>query len=104
MSSEVTVTIEVDGGLAALPGLARPFTVSAADLPPDDARQLGRLVAESRFFELPQQRGSARPDARSYTITVKADGRSRTLTLSDPLPNAALRQLVQLVERRRRAR
>jgi hypothetical protein len=104
VSKGVTVTVAIDGGPAAFPGLARPFTVDSADLPPEEAAELAKLVEESKFFALPHQPGTASPDAQTYTITVGTSARSRTLTLTDPLPNQALRRLVNFVERRRRAR
>lgn len=105
MSMRFTVTVALEGGLAAFPGLAQPFTVDAAELEPEQADRLGALVAESGFFELSEEgRAVGTPDARTYTVTVTRGGRSRTLTLTDPLPNPALRNLVNLVEQRRRAR
>jgi hypothetical protein len=106
MNDRVSVTVEVEGGVAAFPGLARPFTVDADDLSPAEAAELIDLVDESGFFSLGPEQGLGKPvpDARTYTVTVRAGDRSRTLTLSDPLPNKALRELVNLVERRRRAR
>jgi hypothetical protein len=105
MQDRFTVTVAVDGGIAPFPGLARPFTVDAAELPPDEAAELARLVEESGFFELPEQPAQpGDPDARTYTVTVQRGSDSRTLTLTDPLPNSALRQLINLVEKRRRAR
>jgi len=106
MDDRVTVTVAVDGGIAAFPGLASPFTVDGAELPPDEAAELARLVDESGFFELPEQQPAPHggPDARTYTVTVERGDESRTLTFTDPLPNPALRQLINLVEKRRRAR
>ncbi len=104
MSDRVTVTVAIDGGIAAFPGLARPFTVDADDLSPSEAATLVELVDESGFLTLEPQQDSPVPDAQTYTITVTTGDRSRTLTLGDPLPNPALRRLVNLVERHRRAR
>jgi hypothetical protein len=104
MTDRLTVTVAVDGGIAPFPGLARPFAVDAAELPAKDAAELARLVDESGFFELPEQRPHGGPDARTYTVTVQRGKKSRTLTLTDPLPNTALRRLINIVEQRRRAR
>ncbi len=106
MSNDVTVTVAVDGGIAAFPGLARPYTVDAADLTPEEAEELASLAAD--FFALPEPAVEPRfsaPDARTYTITVSSGGQERTLTLTDPLPDdPAVRRLVDLVEERRRKR
>jgi hypothetical protein len=102
MSERLTVTVAIEGGFGAFPGLARPFTVDAAGLPPDETDRLAKLVAESGFFELPSSpQGGAGPDARTYTVTVSQGSHSRTLTASEPLP-AGLRELVNAVEQHRR--
>jgi hypothetical protein len=106
VSNDVTVTVAVDGGIAAFPGLARPYTVDAADLPPEEAEELASLAAD--FFALPEPAVEPRfstPDARTYTVTVRSGDQERTLTLTDPLPDdPAVRRLVDLVEERRRKR
>jgi hypothetical protein len=108
MADQLTVTVSIDGGLAPFPGLSKPFTVDAAELSPTDADELAKLVAESGFFELPDSppagsTGWGGPDARTYTVAVTTGDRVRELTLTDPLPNTALRALVNFVEARRRA-
>lgn len=106
MTDGVTVTVAVDGGIAAFPGLARPYTVDADDLTPEEAEELASLAAG--FFALPEPAVEPRfstPDARTYTVTVRSGGQERTLTLTDPLPDdPAVRRLVDIVEQRRRRR
>jgi hypothetical protein len=102
MSSEnLTVSTSRDGGFGAFPGLAEPVTVTASELPRQDADQLSKVVAESGFFELPEPHGSSQlRDARTYTITVSQGDHRRTLTAPEPLPGG-LRELVDMVERYR---
>jgi hypothetical protein len=101
VSDEVRVSVEIDGGLAPFPGLAHPFTVSTAGLPPEDADRVAKLVADDRLFEIPWR--PPPPDARHYTVTVSSGGSDRTITAFDPLPSP-LRDLIDVVERHRRSR
>ena len=53
------------------------------------------LVRRADFFGLPShETKAAMPDARAYTIAVDDGDRSRTLTVREPIANAALRDLV----------
>jgi hypothetical protein len=100
VSDEVTVSVAIDGGLAAFPGLSRPVTVSTADLPPEEADRVAKLVADERLFDVPGN--PPPPDARSYTVTVASGGTDRTVTAFDPVP-APLRDLIDVVQRHRRS-
>src|SRR4051794_26023701 len=102
MNEPLSVSVESEGGIAAFPGLAKPYTVDAGGLSGEEADRLAKLVAESGFFELPEPPSGGGPDARTYTITVRQGHRSRTVRAPEPLPSA-LRELVNLVERHRRA-
>lgn len=94
------ITLRTDGGLAYFPGLARPVEVDTSSLDADEARDLEGLVGDARFFEradpaaAPAAGSGGSADAMTYTLTVEDDGRSRTLTVSDPLPDDALATLV----------
>jgi hypothetical protein len=101
VSDELTVSVTIDGGLAAFPGLSRPFTVSTADLPPEEADRLVKLAADERLLDV--RADPPPPDGRTYTITVTSGGTDRTITASDPLPEP-LRGLIDVVERHRRSR
>ena len=94
------MSLVIEGGFAVFPALARPFTVSVAELPPGDADRLRELAADERLYESPGR--PPYPDARTYTVTVTSGGSDRTVTASDPLPGP-LAELVDVVERHRRA-
>jgi hypothetical protein len=103
MTEPLSVSVAIEGGFGAFPGLARPYTVDAPALPPDEADRLAKLVAESGFFELPDAPcDPSIPDARTYTITVTQGDYSRTLAVPEPLPSG-VRELVDMVEHYRRA-
>ena len=99
------IELQVDGGFAAFPGLARPFAVDVDALPPDEAGRWRAAVDASRFFA----RGDApapptSPDARRYAITVTDGERSRTLRLDDAGPvDEALGALLRLLLDARKA-
>ena len=95
------IELVVEGGIAYLPGLARPFVIDSASLAAEEARRLSLLVEASgvlrrpgpRLHEEPAPAGRRRmpaapgrgADLRSYRITVEDGARRRTLTLQDPL-------------------
>jgi Emfourin len=106
VKDDVTVTVSMDGGIAAFPGLAQEYTVASSDLTPEEAEELERLA--DAFLTLKEPEPDPRfggPDSRTYTVTVTSGDQERTLTLTDPLPDdPAIRRLVEIVEERRRRR
>lgn len=89
------IEFRIDGGLAALPGLATPVSIDCATLPANDAARLGKLVRKADFFGLPQPRVAApMPDARAYTIAIDDGLQCRTLTFAEPIDDANMRELV----------
>ena len=83
------ITVETEGGIAFMPGRARPTSVDTGDLGPDAGGALEALVAEAQFFDQPAQPGPVGKgrDLQLHTITVVAsDGRSHTVRRRDPLP------------------
>jgi len=89
------IDFRIDGGLAAFPGLAKPVTIDCAALPAAQTSRLQELVDRADFFSLPGKEPAARlPDARAYTIAIDDGRRCRTVTVAEPIANAALRELV----------
>ncbi|HVU90711.1 MAG TPA: protealysin inhibitor emfourin [Jatrophihabitans sp.] len=100
----VTVRVQVDGGFAAVPGLAGPFDVDTDRLDPGAAASLRRLLSQADFFARPAEPADSAPgaaDVRTYTITATAEGREHTVRVRDPIGDAALARLVQEVTARR---
>lgn len=85
----------IEGGLAALPGLAKPLTIDCADLPRQDAAKIEALVQRADFFRrrVPA-RAAPMPDARTYTIGVDDGAQCRTLRVEEPIADDAMRELV----------
>lgn len=85
----------IEGGLAALPGLAKSLTIDCADLPHEDAAKFEALVRRADFFgrRVPAHIASL-PDARTYTIGVDDGARCRTLRVEEPIADDAMRELV----------
>jgi hypothetical protein len=96
------VLFATSGGIAYFPGLARPVTIEADQLPREDASELDGLVTDSGFFERPEQvecnstPGAA--DYRQYTITIEKGGRCHTLIVSEPIEDPCIRRLVRFLE------
>ena len=89
------IDFRVDGGFAALPGLAEPVTIHCETLPAQTRAHLTDLVRRADFFGTPQpDPPPAAPDARAYTISIDDAGQCRTVTLREPIADPALRDLV----------
>jgi hypothetical protein len=89
------IEFSIDGGFANLPGMKKPVTIDAAQLPPAHCERLRKLVERARFFDaVPAPMASAARDAQCYTIAVEDGARKRTMTMSEPIVDAAMRDLV----------
>jgi hypothetical protein len=75
-------------------------------LPPAQTARLRDLVQRAHFFSLPTKSPAPNlPDARAYTIAVADGPQCKTVTVAEPIENAALRDLVaELREHARAAR
>ena len=97
-------------GLVCMPGVATPTEAFAAlaagadalkmfpceALPPADTARLRTLVQRAGIFSKSHGKKSAppAPDARAYTIAVDDGGQCRTLTVTEPITDDALRDLI----------
>ena len=89
------IDFQVEGGIAAFPGLTKPVSIDCERLPPEVTARLCELVRQADFFALPRlSTASTAPDARRYTIAVDDGTRCGTVTVSEPIANPALRDLV----------
>jgi hypothetical protein len=106
-SERMRVEFATSGGIAYFPGLARPVVIEADQLPEADARRLDDLVAASRFFDQPAQvegrLRSGAADYRQYTITIDQGTQRHTLTITEPIEDPDLRQLVSFLEAQAKA-
>lgn len=97
------LTFEREGGLAALPGLARPITIDTSSLSSEESAHWDRLVADADAWSLTPSAKATHADGRTYHLTLEDGPRSAKLTLCDPLP-PMVRPLVRALEARLRAR
>src|SRR5205809_7338097 len=89
------IEFRMEGGLAAFPGLAKPVSITCEALPPAQAARLRALVARADLFSRSRRsHKAAAPDARAYTIAVDDAGKCRTVTVTEPIADDALRDLV----------
>lgn len=93
------VRMRIDGGLAHFPGLAKERTISFRDLDATAREQLADLAKNADFFECEPVSGCARADARTYTLGLTIDGRSRDLEIAEPIGDPAMAQLISTVRR-----
>jgi len=94
------IQVERDGGFAYFPGLSGPTTVDTAALPADEAAAL-EVEVRQVVFGAEGAKGAAPPagaaDLRMVTISVEAEGCSRSITVPEPIEDDALRSLVERV-------
>jgi len=89
------IDFQVEGGIAAFPGLAKPVSIDCERLPAAVTARLRDLVRQADFFALQSaSTAPAAPDARRYTIAVDDGGRCGTVTVTEPIEDPALRDLV----------
>jgi len=107
------ITLQMDGGLAYMPGLAAPITIDTEAVPSDEASHWQDLIGAAKVWDVPDPTmpgvslGSRGPsqgrDLRMYTLTVEEGAQRRTLRFSDPVL-AELAPLVQELLARGRKR
>jgi hypothetical protein len=98
----VRVTLIIEGGLAALPGLAAPLVVNTDTLPAQLATRAETLAS----MVLQQSAGTApaaTPDARTYTLRIEGDGDTSTRCYADPVQDTAAQALIDLCRAHGRA-
>jgi hypothetical protein len=94
------IQIQRDGGFGYFPGLAMPVTVDTATLPPDEAELLERLVRQADIARLGASVAAppvGAADIRSYTVTVDDGVLSESVTVTEPVADAALQSLIDRV-------
>lgn len=91
--------VRIEGGLAHFPGLAKEQTVSFNDLGLPEREELTSLADKADFFGCTPANETARPDARTYTVGLTIDGRSRDIRVAEPIRDPALAKLVSVVRR-----
>jgi hypothetical protein len=93
------ITFMQSGGFA---GMLKGCTVEAADLAPDERRELESLVAASGLSESFEQFSSAGRDLRQYEIVIEQHATVQRIVCDDrSVPEAARPLLAFLVARAR---
>lgn len=90
------VHFTVGGGLAYLPGLAKPVDIDSDQLSRFDAIELQRLVDAAGFFSLPSKINPPHPGAADYVqyaVTIEQGGQRHTVEWTDIAEDPRLRQL-----------
>jgi len=89
------IEFRMDGGIAAFPGLAKPVSIDCEALPPAETARLRSLVERAGILSRRHRKSAPpTPDARACTIAVDDGGQCRTLTVTEPIADDALRDLV----------
>jgi hypothetical protein len=98
----VKIEYRTTGGVAHFPGLAAPFVIDTADLPPDRRATIERLVKEARFFDQPADALPPRgADYQIGTLTIRDGDAAHTVQRADPITDPALAALFDAVRKLR---
>ena len=75
------IRFERSGGFA---NISLKAEIDSAELPPERAKELSRLVAKARPFDQPAQPATtSMPDQFQYEMTIEDAGHSQTIKISD---------------------
>jgi hypothetical protein len=95
---EMTMHIQftAEGGIAYFPGLNKPVSIDTAQLPPQEAAELERLVQAANFFDLPPAIAppSGAADYLQYTISIESGDRQHNVQVSNFVEDPTLLALV----------
>ena len=85
------IRFERSGGFA---NISLKTEIDSANLPPERARELSRLVEKARPFDQASPPASpSMPDQFQYEVTIEDDGRSETIKTSDDAASDDLKLL-----------
>ena len=98
------VELQIDGGFAHVPGLAKPIVVDATQLSATEAAELERLCAalpDPKHASTTPQR-PAIADGRRYRITIETAHDRHQIDAADPIDHPAVANLVTFLQKRGR--
>jgi hypothetical protein len=93
------VQFQTSGGIAYFPGLAAPRTIEVDAIAEPQRRELIGLIEDCGFFALPAQMSAPHgaADHRTYQITIEDEGRSHSVSVSEPVTSPSLARLIDLL-------
>jgi hypothetical protein len=94
------IELSIDGGFAAIPGLAKPIVLDPANVSSDHGAQLQQLVnaALTENARGESVKAVRVPDARHYRISIQRDGERHELEADDPVVPPAFDALMDFVK------
>ena len=98
---KLRVKLTMDGGLAHMPGLAKPLVVDSSQLSAENSAELQRLcdALPAKPKQKPARKAPPMPDARCYTLTIEAGAKRREVSAADPIDHPAIADLIAFVRR-----
>lgn len=96
------IEFKKEGGVAYLPGLAKPVVIDTGKLDPKEVKELESLLDRASFSSLPSVVGSVKRGAADYqTWSIRVEGdRSNTVRVVDPDASPGVSELIQWLERK----
>ena len=92
------IELTTEGGVAAIPGLAKPILLESMTMSSEQCAHLQRLV-DAALMERTQCASpkAAVPDGRRYRLTIQRDGARSEIEAEDPAIPPAIEALMQFV-------
>lgn len=96
----VSIELTIDGGFAAIPGLAKSIVLDPAHLPAEQGAKLLQLVnaAVAEYARGEAKQVAPVPDARHYRIAIQLAGVQHELVADDPAVPPAFDALMDFVK------
>ena len=94
------IELSVDGGFAAIPGLAKPIVLDPANVSSDQGAQLQQLVNAALTENARRESVNAAPvpDGRHYRLIIHGVGERHELEAADPVIPPAFDALMDFVK------
>jgi emfourin len=92
--AHIRLELEQSGGFG---GLSTRSALDTADLPPEAAAEIEKLVDAAERAPVPAPPPRPVPDAGHYELTIVRDGRTRRLSFDDPTVPSEVRSLLARV-------
>lgn len=100
------VMLRTEGGLAYFPGTTKSHVLDSTSLPPQEVKELQRLLDKVRVFDhsRPLKHTCSGADQMHYTLTVDDGANHYSLQVCDPVQDPQIKALLSFVKDRLRVK
>lgn len=100
------IQFKPEGGIAFFPGLNKASLIDTEKLSQEERTHIRELVEKCSFFNIHTTGGSVvkGADRKKYTISIEEGEKKNTVTLTDPVQDQHLADLIQVLNKISRSR